>query len=78
MLVADTAALKSGVERQRHDLRVGRVEDQGLGAERDALATRSRTTSSTPSSTSTPIPNGNANTAHCNKLQGRLTSSSAS
>ncbi len=68
VLVADTAALKTGSSGNDSTYQSVAAKIKALGAERDALATSIKNDLFNAEFNGTSIPNGNSNTAHCNNL----------
>ena len=68
MLVADTAALKTGSSGGDSTYQSVAAKIKALGTERDALATSIKNDLFNAEFNGTSIPKGNSNTAHCNNL----------
>ena len=68
VLVADTAALKSGSSTDDSAYQSTASQIQSLGAERDALAGKIKQDLFDAEFNNTKIPQGNSNDAHCNNL----------
>jgi hypothetical protein len=68
VLVADTAALKTGSSTEDTNYQNVLSKIQALGTERDALATEIKNDLFNAQFNGTPIPNGSSDWAHCNNL----------
>jgi hypothetical protein len=68
VLLADTAALKTGSGSDDKTYQKVSAQIKGLGADRDALATTIKNSLFHAEFDDTPIPNGNSEVAHCNNL----------
>ncbi len=68
VLVADTAALKTGSSGSDSTYQSVAAKIKAIGTERDALATSIKNDLFNAEFNGTSIPNGNSNTAHCNNL----------
>ena len=68
MLVADTAALKTGSGADDKAYQDMSSQIKSLGADRDTLATTIKNDLFNAEFNNTPIPKGNSESAHCNNL----------
>jgi len=68
MLLADTAALKTGSSSDDSNFQLVSSEIKALGAQRDALATKIKDDLYNAEFNNTPIPGGSSDTAHCNNV----------
>jgi len=68
MLVADTAALKTGSNANDSTYQNVLAQIKSLGTERDALATTIKGDLFNAEFNNTPIPRGNSDLAHCDNV----------